>query len=1158
MKMMERFLSKLGTGLLILMAARSGYSANNPIELVTGTLQVGADGSLGDTKPLVMDAKTTLKAAGVVKLANPITFNGTGTQIDTSSNSFAFNLIGNITSNGAQSLTKIGLGTLTLGGVNTYSGGTVVNNGLLSIGTTPSLPLLSDLTISTLGAVDLSGNSVNIGNLIGAPGSVVTSSTKATTLTISQTATNATFAGSLQKALFVTVNGSGTQTFSGNNSYTGPTTIAQGSTLNIGGTSALSPASNVTVLPAGKLNLLGGYRNAAPSLTSAGDVTNKGVTTFNNFSITGGTFTNTANASLGGNGTNPAIIVTSGTVTNGTSGIADTSTIGDNNTSFTFSGGTINNYNLIKASTYTQSTGYPQLNLFLSKTRPAQGFVQTSGDIHVDGSISVTNQLAVNPRAKDFFPLLFTSGGSVQGVFSDEIISGFNAKPASKIVYANNSVGLLFFNRACDSSWVHSGSEKWDDGDNWDSGCIPGAPADVSVNDIATLPNIPGQSAITIKLTDGSVAVPITLYHLNFSKFQTSPTTSYKIQQFSPESSISFDCDLPASLPQINVLAGSHSINAPIVLKKNTDLYLADGAKLTLNSATKLTSFTNIEDFNVYKSTGSKQGTGTLLVDGASLKPHNMTLTSGTVINKGSIQPSGSLTIRGGSLINEEQQTVGSKNSQVNFVGGTLTTTGQVAASNYKQREGTKLQMNLASTSSFGSINAKQAASLDGALIVEALPTYVATAGDVIDLITAGTKRTGMFSSVELLHFPDSVIPELMYKPQAVELVFSETLGFNAIGSTPQLILSSVNETNQRVGRELFTLHERLLQRGSQAKGTAVAINQTPYYEQQLTASRGRLMSREVGANQQVQEKEEQLSDRVAQNGTSKERPWRVYVGPTSSFGSIDSKKDQAGLGYQSVGFFAGGDYAFQEWGLGFELDYEHISASAHKQAGHSNLDELHGSCYATWIPACLREFALNAIVGAGHDWYKIGRKAGPFQAPVRAVGTPSGNEFDTLAGFEYILSNTRWKAMPKNFQIVPIANIQYIYAHMDSYKEHGGGLYDLKVHKGSLKSLRSYLGSRFNHVARGSRVTFKSELDLGWQREYMNADQTWNVTTVNVPQTKKATSKAIGLGSNTFLLGLDGLLTIHECFQIEASYDYQWNSMQTNNSFYLGLGGTY
>jgi autotransporter-associated beta strand protein len=132
-------ITKTGNGLLTL--SNAGNTFTGPISINAGTLAFGAD-TTGAANPLgngTAGAGTiTLDggilratAAGILSTNRAITLGASGGTFDQlNSNTTAYN---GVISGGANSFTKTGQGTLTLGGLSTYTGNTVVNQGTLRL-----------------------------------------------------------------------------------------------------------------------------------------------------------------------------------------------------------------------------------------------------------------------------------------------------------------------------------------------------------------------------------------------------------------------------------------------------------------------------------------------------------------------------------------------------------------------------------------------------------------------------------------------------------------------------------------------------------------------------------------------------------------------------------------------------------------------------------------------------------------------------------------------------------------------------------------------------------------------------------------------------------------------------------------------------------------
>ncbi len=142
---------------------------------------------------------------------------------------------GNISGSG--SLTKQGSGTLTLSGMNTYGGGTIINAGALAITTLASLPTGTNLTINNGSLLDATAipasSTLLIGNFAGNGGQINLSNTTILETTATQSTTFRSVGSGLNgMGVALVKQGSETLRLLGVNTYTGGTTINAG-TLSI-------------------------------------------------------------------------------------------------------------------------------------------------------------------------------------------------------------------------------------------------------------------------------------------------------------------------------------------------------------------------------------------------------------------------------------------------------------------------------------------------------------------------------------------------------------------------------------------------------------------------------------------------------------------------------------------------------------------------------------------------------------------------------------------------------------------------------------------------------------------------------------------------------------------------------------------------------------
>jgi autotransporter-associated beta strand protein len=170
--------------------------------------------------------------------------------------SFGGTIINNTTGNGTVALVKTGAGNQTLTGINTFTGGTRIDEGTLTLGNATN-------TLSNTGAVNVNGGTLALGTNSDTVGAVTLTSGSITSS--SGVLTGASYAvqsGSVSAILggsgvALTKSTTGTVTLTGNNTYTGATTISAGTLVvngSLAGGSAVSVGANGTLGGTGTIN----------------------------------------------------------------------------------------------------------------------------------------------------------------------------------------------------------------------------------------------------------------------------------------------------------------------------------------------------------------------------------------------------------------------------------------------------------------------------------------------------------------------------------------------------------------------------------------------------------------------------------------------------------------------------------------------------------------------------------------------------------------------------------------------------------------------------------------------------------------------------------------------------------------------------------------
>jgi autotransporter-associated beta strand protein len=261
-------LRKIGTGTLVLGGSNT-YVGTTTVS--AGTMRLSGSGRLPDTTYLSLSPGAFFDLNGVSDAIDRLSGTGSvtlgGGTLTVGANNGTSTFSGVISESG--NLVKSGGGTLVLSGSNTYGGTTRVKAiGTLQLSASERLPNTTDVTVDSGAFFDLNNKSETIDGLSGG-GTVKLGSG---TLTVGANNGASTFFGTITGSGKLVKNGSGTVVLSGDNTYTGTSTVNTG-TLQVDGsiksTGALTIKSGATLSGTGSVTgvnvLAGGTVSPGPT-----------------------------------------------------------------------------------------------------------------------------------------------------------------------------------------------------------------------------------------------------------------------------------------------------------------------------------------------------------------------------------------------------------------------------------------------------------------------------------------------------------------------------------------------------------------------------------------------------------------------------------------------------------------------------------------------------------------------------------------------------------------------------------------------------------------------------------------------------------------------------------------------------------------------------
>ena len=417
------------------------------------------------------------------------------------------------TISGGTNVTKAGAGTLifTPTTTNTYGGSTTVAGGVLQLGITGGVPSTSSVIINAGAAFDINAKAGSVGSLAGGTtttGGLVTNSGASATLTVGNDNTNTTFAGVITAAtpanLALTKTGTGNQTLSGLNTYTGATTVSNGTlTLQnntVTSTSATLADTAITVAAGATFGISSTGANAT---VNAGNnvTTGAGATLTLSAGASASNFTMADGAISTFNLIQGATFATAGLTIGSATGTAPVLT-------FDLNGTTSDVFNVTKSVSVLASGGKIAFNVLSGTSTLASSytFMNASAGLGVAGLTQVSTSYSAGGHT--YTGNLSTSTGTA------EILT----------LTLSSTVGSAFWDGSQSGTWntYNTGSTNWSNSQTSisEAGALPA----FNTNVFFTVNNPPGASNLTTTLGEN-----FTINSLNFLGTGTSATSPVSI-----------------------------------------------------------------------------------------------------------------------------------------------------------------------------------------------------------------------------------------------------------------------------------------------------------------------------------------------------------------------------------------------------------------------------------------------------------------------------------------------------------------------------------------------------------------------------------------------------------------------------------------------------
>jgi fibronectin-binding autotransporter adhesin len=1035
-------------GLLITESVTKGavfFAPTSQVNFNGGTLQATADGSL-------------LTNFG----AGDVTFQAGGGTID--SNGFDVTVLAPL--DGAGRLTKVGAGTLILTHVltaNSFSGGTLISDGTLQVG--------NGLLNGALGSGDVVNNSALVlyPNLL------------------SMTVGNAiSGSGTLEKRGF------GQLTLTGSNSYTGLTTISEG-TLRLGDGGTSGTLGTNDVINNGQLAFnrsdaqtlfnqisgSGGVRQIGSGTTQlTGSNSYAGGTVINN-----GVLVVTENANLGqasgtlqfgdllsGGGTlrvdGPGFTMNRDT----TLGLIATGTF-DVTTGALVQQGVISGFGSL-AKTGDGTLELSGLNTYSGGTKIAEGTLRTTSAMALGSGPVILNGGVLDPVGTLNTGEFTWNGGKVAtdlgtetdfinvngnlqkgppGEFEFAAVTGFSNNTTYQIFNADN---MEFLNPLTDFTG---------------NALFNLAPVFSIVGEDLYV-NFMGTPIFTGAVLQNSNPVDIPTFAdfvINGAVTTGSPTENNTINGliFNPSSSLLVFNTLTVTSGRFTVNGGTGTVSGGTIVTPG-DFSKEGGGTLIANSGFNVGGAALLQEGALYVNGNFTTGGGLTIFQNALLGGRG--LITGNVSNNGTVNPGnspGTLSING----NFTQTSSGTLQIEIAspsvfdrlVVSGNAALAGTLQAMNFggnKLKYGQQFAFLQAGSISgdFDRILMPDPSRFRGRFLAEGGTGTLLVAPTSYTLVAETTNQHNVAKAL------DSYIPERGNDRETVSIALdlqSEDqypAAFDAISpafyeSLADITIEQAVSQNQMLAQRMSAV--RLGVRGF----SAVGIDAPLRYDRD---------------GKSVMEPKDHVAPVVNPNPR-----WSTWVQGNGIFAKMVSASQVPNYHFQSGGFLVGADYRWSEnFTTGLYTGYEYTWAD-YDGGGNTQINSALFGGYATYDND---GFYADAVFGGGYNGYRVRRPIEFSTVDRTARSTPNGGQLSSYLDFGY-----DWKV--NGFSFGPLVSAQYTYAGIAPFTEDGADSLDLRVDQQNANSIRTNLGARIAYtwnVCDG--FTLIPEVRAFWQHEFL------------------------------------------------------------------------
>jgi fibronectin-binding autotransporter adhesin len=411
--------------------------------------------------------------------------------------------------------------------------------------------------------------------------------------------------------------------------------------------------------------------------------------------------------------------------------------------------------------------------------------------------------------------------------------------------------------------------------------------------------------------------------------------------------------------------------------------------------------------------------------------------------------------------------------------------------------------------------------------------------------------RTGTYSSVQTTLF-NRYKAEVIYSPDPSILVTFITVPFASIlpGVPASNCLDSIPQSTGSDGQLVINALDAISNDLSDLKKAVLQLQPNQYGALALAQENNDILIRSALTHRFSYHYSKARPPAASDQQTPRPSPKRgsVWFEPLGKYAHQQAQQQNHGYQAATGGALLGADYRLNRHiYLGGAAGYTFTDVKIKSSSGKADINSYYGALYSSWFT---RRVFIDASMIASYNFYKAHRNIHFPGVHRQAQNTHGGYQLGGSLGTGVFFN-------PGSYQIAPYARADYIFLHQNSFTEHGAKSLDLKMKSTDSRYVRTDLGVKVSNFYRTPTLKVIPFVKVSWIWEKQLDEARFNASFIDT--SCGFSVKGLHPVRSLFAPSI-GVTTLahHDTFSFGVYYDAEISQRFWENRAYINFSHRY